>query len=919
MPGLSRPRLDVSHEDATVLPLAAQSQAGSGLRVVPNEPVRVFVGRKDEFRLLRQSLDEHQLGRSAAALIAGEAGIGKTALLEECAATMSRNVRWVRGVESEALLPFAAIADLLGPLRRLFDLVPEIQREALEASLALRSGPAARPLYACAGALTVLEAAGAEQRLLLVVDDLQWVDPASRQILLFVARRIIGGRVAMVFATRDQPGDRTPATGLPTVRLTGMSVRETRDLVENLGIDVSAALLAQIVEQTGGNPLAVIETLRATPAAVLRGCGFGFTGPRLGPALHRVWSAALDTVPEGTQTALFVLAASGRSTLFDLKPIFDALGLQLAVLGPAQREGLLETVSGEIRLRYPLMRPILFERTPFPTHQSVCNALAKHAAHPKSWSRAVQLTVDPSTRAELLLAAAADAHLAGASDVAQDWCNEALALRSDPGFATDVVLVRGRARTWLGHPLWAVDDLVRAGDTVVRRYPVRAARLYAEAALSCAVAGRFDDMVAITARSEAAQRPGVDRPMEATVMSAVALALTGRCADARQRLDQAAGLVVDSRPPWDFQHLIMLGLGRMWMEDFRGARMVLGSVLNAALRANTLAIVPLALAARCALDWWTGHWSSAYTDGVEALQRAEAMGHTPSVGRALFYLARLHAVRGEEALAEQYLHRARREAGTYETDVLPIIVPSVLGLSALTAADHATAADHLDQAWRATLERGLGGTNVVPFGGDLVEAHIRAGDLGRAPEVLAWLDERAAATGLVYPTAAAARCHGLLADDLDSAREWFARAAALHRQVEVPFERARTLLCEGETLRRLRRPVVARPPLLEALAIFESIGARPWAARSEVELAATGVRTRTNSDADRADLTVLTSQERQVAQSVAQGRNNIEVAASLFVSRKTVEAHLTRIYRKLGVRSRTELARLLAVAHGSVT
>lgn len=143
-------------------------------------------------------------------------------------------------------------------------------------------------------------------------------------------------------------------------------------------------------------------------------------------------------------------------------------------------------------------------------------------------------------------------------------------------------------------------------------------------------------------------------------------------------------------------------------------------------------------------------------------------------------------------------------------------------------------------------------------------------------------------------------------------RRGAARAAALHLRVEMPFERARTLLCEGETLRRLRRPVAARPPLLEALATFESLGARPWAARAEIELAATGVRARTVPDVAQAGLDSLTPQEFQVAQSVAVGRNNVEVASSLFVSRKTVEAHLTRIYRKLGVRSRTELARRLA-------
>jgi DNA-binding CsgD family transcriptional regulator len=779
---------------------------------------RVFVGREHQCQLVRQSLDGQRPDGSPAALIAGEAGIGKTALLEQYGSTTAGQVRWIRGVESEAVLPFAAIADLLGPLRRYFDLVPDVQREALEAALALRSG-ASSPLYACAGAVTVLAAAGAQQRLLIMVDDLQWVDLESRQILLFVARRLSGERVGMLFATRDQPASQAPVTGLYTVRLAGMPAQEIRELVDSLGLDVSDAVLREIVDQTGGNPLAVIETLRRTPATVLRGCGL-------------------------------VAAAA--------------------------------------------------------------TAARKHGgflASSKAWLRAAELTIDPSIRAERLLAAAADAHLAGASGVAQGLCREALVLRSDPCFAAEVVLVRGRVHTCLGHPLRAVDDLARAGHAVLTRDPAQSARLYAEAALSCAVAGRVEDMLAITSDSEAVQPSGGQQWRERDVMSAVALAFAGRSADARQRFDDVTDWTA---APWDLQYLIMLGLGRVWTEDLAGARRVLGSVVNAAVRARAAAIVPLALAARCEGEWWSGHWSLAYTDGTEALQGAEALGQTPSVGYALLILGRIHAARGDGTLAERYIDRARQEMGSCGMDWLPVAVPSMLGLNALTAADHSVAADHLDQAWRAARERGLGGTNVVPFGGDLVEAHIRAGGVQRAREALAWLDGRAAATGLIYPAAAAARCHGLLADDLDAARECFARAAALHLRIEMPFERARTLLCEGETLRRLRRPVAARPPLLEALAMFESLGARPWAARAEIELAATGARARTVPDVTQAGLDSLTPQEFQVAQFVAVGRNNVEVASSLFVSRKTVEAHLTRIYRKLGVRSRTELARRLA-------
>ena len=181
--------------------------------------------------------------------------------------------------------------------------------------------------------------------------------------------------------------------------------------------------------------------------------------------------------------------------------------------------------------------------------------------------------------------------------------------------------------------------------------------------------------------------------------------------------------------------------------------------------------------------------------------------------------------------------------------------------------------------------------------------------VGRAGQVLTWLQERADATGLAYPRAAAARARGILAEDPDEAETWFATARLAHQDQPMPFEQARTLLCEGEALRRARRPAASRLPLHRALAVFNGLGAQPWAARAMTELAAAGARARNGTSASALD--ALSPQELQVARAVGQGLNNVEAAAALFVSRKTVEAHLTRAYRKLGVRSRTELARLL--------
>jgi DNA-binding CsgD family transcriptional regulator len=204
--------------------------------------------------------------------------------------------------------------------------------------------------------------------------------------------------------------------------------------------------------------------------------------------------------------------------------------------------------------------------------------------------------------------------------------------------------------------------------------------------------------------------------------------------------------------------------------------------------------------------------------------------------------------------------------------------------------------------------------NVVPMAGDLAEALARVEDRHRCTQILNWLDERAEATGLAYPRGAGCRARGILATDPEEAQRLFAASlAALDEVGPIPFEQARTLLCSGEALRRNRRPVAAREPLHEALVLFESLGARPWAARARAELAASGVKhQRATYWFDRHNgLQELSPQELQVARIAGRGQNNVEVAAALFVSRKTVEAHLTRVYRKLGIRSRTELARIL--------
>jgi DNA-binding CsgD family transcriptional regulator len=351
-----------------------------------------------------------------------------------------------------------------------------------------------------------------------------------------------------------------------------------------------------------------------------------------------------------------------------------------------------------------------------------------------------------------------------------------------------------------------------------------------------------------------------------------------------------------------------------WAERYSEARYQLTILLDAAHRLGSPTILAFALVISAEIGWWSGHWTTAYADAVEALRIAAENAQRGLFPQALSMLARIDAARGERQRCQDRVDEAQREVESRGVGCVPVYGHAALGLSALGAGELPDATESLQRAWDLALRQGINNPNVVPIAGDLAEALARAGEADRCTQVVDWLDERARATSLAYPGAAASRARGILATEPEKAQRSFAASlAALDKVGPVPFEQARTLLCSGEALRRNRHAVAARVPLGRALAIFDELGARPWTARARAELAASGAKDQrvTHSVAGATGLEQLSPQELQVARFAGRGQNNVEVAAALFVSHKTVEAHLTRVYRKLGIRSRTELARIL--------
>ncbi|GCD47927.1 helix-turn-helix transcriptional regulator [Streptomyces paromomycinus] len=905
-----------------------------------------LVGRGRERRLIDDLLAAGADG-GAALLLWGEPGVGKTALLEYAAEQAGEAALWARGIESETVLPFAALADLLLPFGAEFRELPGVQRAALESCLALSGEPLANPYAACMGALNVLAALGEKKPVAVLVDDLQWVDPSSQRVLLFVARRVAGERVALAFTSREEPGEPGAPHSLPSVEVTGLSRSECGQLLRRSGVVTAPAVEADLVKISGGNPLALLEAARSLTPEQARGEEPMHNPPSLGRHLERAWSARINALPEATRQALTVLAAHRSTELAGLCEALGVLGLSLSALCPAEEDGLVTAAGDGLDFRHPVLRPLVLGRAPLAHRLAAFGALAQVTRGPLhawyraaaatgpdapaaaalaeaaeearrrsafeesalAWRRAAELTEDRVARADLLHRAASDAFLGGSASSSQ-WCEEALRTTTEPFVRADIELLLGRIHTWNGEPARAYELLAEAARTIRRTDAVRACVLLAEAVVPASMDGRVAAAVRTAEDSfRLASESGPDRWLSMALLGS-ALAVSGQIGRGVAMLGAADGHCTGD-PVRNQQLYALAGQAWNWVEDRDRSRRLLNSAVESARRHSAPGVLPFTLAVRSDLEARVGHWNAGYGDATEALHWSEELGQISCVGYSLACLARLDALRGDRVRCEEQVGRARREVGGYGIGCLERHLTAALGLAALAQGDHCAAADQLEQSFALVTAQGVGNPLVVPCAADLVEAQLRTGDTARAGEVADWLEERARATGLAAAEAAAARCRGLLAASYEAARAAFAAALAAHERTREPFEQARTLLCEAELLRRYRHPAAARAPLASALARFESLGAVPWARRAAGELAATGAPPTAPAAPDGV-WELLTPQEFQVARAVARGLNNTEAAVSLFVSRKTVEAHLTRVYRKLGVRSRTELTRLMA-------
>ncbi len=796
------------------------------LRIAKEVPdVEVVVGRDHERRLLSGLVDSLSLGGGAVA-IHGEPGMGKTSLLTFVADYARRrdvSVHLLRGIESEAELPFAAITDLLWPLQEHLTALPAIQREALKVRLALSAGPPHGPLAACAGTLGLLTAAADKRPLVVLVDDFQWVDSDSAQILQFVARRLAGERLAMVLAMRAEPAVPPPETGLPILSLSGLSAEECAQIASAMGVTITPRALTSLVKSTGGNPLAVVERLRPGQRAWTNEWCPDLQSRGLHKSLERSWGRLFDQLPAEARTAMFLVAddrdMGGRHMMMAL----ETLGLSLSSLEPAERLGLVActqwdwSATSAVEVTGAHTNPIGGQSFCIPCtcsgsrwlqpswylaaaaigpDEEAAAALVASAdearqrnglrASAHTLRRAAELTANPQLRAERLLQAAQDAHLAVDSSSAVTCCEEALSYWDDPSFVVDVQRVAGGALTWLGEPRRALELMSGAAAEARFHDPVRAAEILAEATGPAIMQG---EVLRVRDLAERVERIWEDCPDAAVTATSTAVAMVAEAFSIAGDIDRAAIYLrrvkefpASSNMTADLHGRAFYAQTLGWSERYSEAHHQLTNLLQAARRLGSPTVLAFALAIYAEIGWWSGHWTTAYADATEALQWATENGQPGLLAYGLSMLARLEAARGDREFCEAHIDQAQREVEPRGVGCVPIYGYS-LGLAALGAGELTTPPIDFNERGIRLYVKALP-IQTYSIAGDLAEVLARAGESDRCKQVVNWLSERAQATQLVYPYAAACRARGILAPSPVEAQHFFAASlAALDKSV----------------------------------------------------------------------------------------------------------------------------------------
>ncbi|MBO9532630.1 MAG: AAA family ATPase [Solirubrobacteraceae bacterium] len=907
-----------------------------------------LVGRARELALIDDLLGRARAGEGGVLTLRGEPGAGKTSLLAEARRRASDfTIVACCGVEWEAEIPFSGLHELTMPLDRLHVALPEPQRLALEAALGRHADVPVQGFHVHVAVLSLLLEATRERPVLVIADDLQWIDAISAQALAFVGRRIGAESVAVLAATR--PGGQLDGLTEP-VDLRPLDRAAVGELAERaLGRALPAAALDELTIASAGNPLAVTESAtHAGDRLWLRGGGLDAPLP-VGALIERGFSDRLHGLSADAFAAAVVVAESIADDDPTIRRAIDELGLPEAALLEATDRRVLVSVDGRWRFSHPLLRSIVHRRSEAAQRRAAHGALAVATREGLAAWHSAQAATGPDPEIADRLAEAASRYLAlsGTSAAARAF-ERAAELTPDPDRAAARFIEAARAARYAGVPTERVRELVARARSMatVESTRIRAeletlllheamedgAGLHARMlALFDRAIGADDDLAGQIAQMAANLAELLCDPdlakrsldlladvsggelSPATRLSVHAeLATTGMLhGDARAQPEELLRAAEELLALLEagvslVTHAGLAGLseGLIWIEELELSEQTLREWFALAEAQGDVFSQLIGMLVDVMRAFRVGDWSSAW-DGAE---RGTVLSDLAGTDWAPPHLnAILQLIRGLRtgAVDPAVLDRATQVSDSWGQLVMHEYVTVARGMAALTAGDAAGASQHFEdlRAWkrRAGQVEPMMGTWPV----DLVYAHTLAGARDAALDALGDVREHAEVRGRRWALAAVPWLEALLEADDARAFALFELALERYPAARAPFEQARAELAYGQRLRRANRRADARRHLEAAQATFERLEAEPWAERARRELGASGKGARRAAGHQRDELTL---QERQVAALVAGGASNKEAAGELFLSPKTIETHLSRIYRKLGVGSRTQLA-----------
>jgi DNA-binding CsgD family transcriptional regulator/tetratricopeptide (TPR) repeat protein len=899
-------------------------------------PEARLVGRSRELAQLYALLARAREGASGVLAIVGEPGSGKSALLAGLAAAASGcTVLRASGSELERGLAFAGVSGLLRPLMGRVDELPAAQRDSLLGALVVRDGPPVDRFSAYVGVFGLIAAAAERQPVLVIVDDLHWLDPASAEAVIFLARRLEAERVLLVIASRAE--NLELIRGLPRMDLAGVDLGDVDDLLRRgAGVVLTPDVALALHASTSGNPLALLEASRLLDEEQRSGRRPLPDPIPVGRQLADTYKRRFLELPTLTQRALVIASACDTGSVTVLAAALSTAGLQFSDLEPAEDASLLSVAEGRVRFTHPLIRSAAYHGATATDRRAAHRVLAEVSGAPerqearawhlvaasagpdeaaatdieelarKAWARhapavassafeaAARLTADPAVAAGRLLQAALAAQVSGHAGDAIALAQQAQAGTADPAIVGPAMQIEARLGFWAGTP-GAAAMMEKAAYLIGEADPAAGGVALVEAAMSAGYE-HVSGALAIIEHSLFAQAPELLRRL--TIAAARLNQQTWQEVRAdlidmlptMQALDPLAN-------PWI---AASYGRGLVITECWPEARELYTSIVGVTRRAGAIAELPISLCSLAEVDFRTDRWWHAYAAADEAVRIAEDTGGPRGWSLALLALTEAGQGREEECVA--HASEAVEMATATGDRALRLWARSALGLLEQGQGRPRAALAH----FRAQLDdyERSGLIQQPIWALERAEAQIRSGLVDEAETTL---DAMRAMdlSGNPDDRIRLHRCEGLLATDRDCAGHF---EAALAITGDSPFDRARTQLAYGERLRRTRRRAAASVQLQSALATFTNLGAAGWIAQTEREVQAAGDRL---TAPKRATLSVLSARELQVAHVVATGASNREVAQTLFLSEKTVESHLRRCFQKLDIRSRVELARML--------